>query len=100
MYKEDCRFNTFPGKYKTIRDYHSLTNFTSFIPQKSRKFIDKKKINGDFEVISFISVNAAFSNGFASITLVYLDWKIPKQNSSSKNFLIKINRTKKTLINS
>jgi len=88
------QFISWHHKKQFVITTHSPTLLSSF-PQKSRKFIDKK-INGDFEVISSISVNAAFSKmDSQAYPLVYLYCEDTEAEFIIKNFLIKINQTKK-----
>ena len=81
-------------KKQFIITTHSPTLLSTF-PQKSRKFIDRKS-NGDFEIISSISVNAAFSKmDSQSYPLVQLYCEDIEAEFIIKNILIKINQTKK-----
>lgn len=81
-------------KKQFIITTHSPTLLSSF-PQKSRKFIDKR-LNGEFEVISSISVNAAFSKmDSQAYPLVYLYCEDPEAEFIIKNILIRINQTRK-----
>jgi hypothetical protein len=81
-------------KKQFIITTHSPTLLSAF-PQKSRKFIDRK-VNGDFEVISSISVNAAFSKmDSESYPLVHLYCEDTEAEFIIKNILISINTTYK-----
>jgi predicted ATPase len=81
-------------KKQFIITTHSPTLLSAF-PQKSRKFIDKS-YNGDYEIISAISVNAAFSKMDAqSYPLVQLYCEDTEAEFIIKNMLVKINQTKK-----
>lgn len=81
-------------KKQFILTTHS-PSLLSALPQKSRKFIDKK-INGEFEVISGISVNAAFSKmDSKGYPLVQLYCEDTEAEFIIKNILISINQTKK-----
>ncbi|MBE7442604.1 MAG: hypothetical protein KFKLKKLM_00662 [Flavobacteriales bacterium] len=81
-------------KKQFILTTHSPSLLAAF-PQKSRKFIDKK-MNGEFEVISSISVNAAFSKmDSKGYPLVQLYCEDNEAEFIIRNILISINQTKK-----
>lgn len=77
-------------KKQFIITTHSPSLLASF-PQKSRKFIDKK-MTGEYEVISSISVNAAFSKmDSKAYPLVQLYCEDVEAAFIIKNILVKIN---------
>ncbi|MCJ8155175.1 AAA family ATPase [Chryseobacterium sp. SSA4.19] len=81
-------------KKQFIITTHSPT-LLSALPQKSRKFIDKKT-NGDFEVISAISVNATFSRmDLDAYPLIRLYCEDTEAEFIIKNILMTINQNKK-----
>ncbi|WP_312322486.1 ATP-dependent nuclease [Soonwooa sp.] len=81
-------------KKQFIITTHSPSLLASF-PQKARKFIDKKD-NGDYEVISKISVNAAFSRmDSQAYPLIQLYCEDNIAEYMIKNLLIELNSTNK-----
>lgn len=77
-------------KKQFIITTHSPSLLAAF-PQKSRKFIDKKD-NGDYEVISKISVNAAFSKmDSQAYPLIQLYCEDDIAEFIIKNILIELN---------
>ena len=88
------QFISWHHKKQFIITTHSPTLLASF-PQKSRKFIDRK-INGEFETISSISVNAAFSKmDSQAYPLVHLYCEDNEAEFIIRNILITINSTRK-----
>ncbi|WP_149208376.1 AAA family ATPase [Flavobacterium johnsoniae] len=81
-------------KKQFIITTHSPSLLSAF-PQKSRKFIDKTPA-GDYEVISSISVNAAFSKmDSKAYPLVQLYCEDTEAEFIIKNILVEISKTKK-----
>ena len=81
-------------KKQFILTTHSPSLMASF-PQKSRKFIDINPI-GNYEIISAISINAAFSKmDSKAYPLVQLYCEDTEAEFIIKNILININSTKK-----
>ena len=81
-------------KKQFIITTHSPSLLSAF-PQKSRKFIDKS-FSGEYEVISAISVNAAFSKmDLKAYPLLQLYCEDAEAEFIIKNILIEIGKTKK-----
>lgn len=81
-------------KKQFIITTHSPSLLSAF-PQKSRKFIDKTPA-GEYEVISSISVNAAFSKmDSKAYPLIQLYCEDTEAEFIIKNILIEINKTRK-----
>lgn len=81
-------------KKQFIITTHSPSLLAAF-PQKSRKYIDKKE-DGDYETISKISVNAAFSKmDSQAYPLVQLYCEDDIAEFIIKNILIELNQTNK-----
>lgn len=81
-------------KKQFIITTHSPSLLSAF-PQKSRKFIDKT-LAGDYEVISSISVNAAFSKmDSKAYPLLQLYCEDTEAEFIIKNILIEIGKTRK-----
>ena len=79
-------------KKQFIITTHSPSLLAAF-PQKSRKFIDKTP-SGDYEIISNISVNAAFSKmDSKAYPLVQLYCEDTEAEFIIKNILVQINKT-------
>ncbi|GAB3534876.1 hypothetical protein GCM10027443_22710 [Pontibacter brevis] len=88
------QYVSYHHKKQFILTTHS-PSFLSALPQKSRKFIDKD-INGNFETINSIPVNAAFSRmDSQAYPLVQLYCEDEEADYIIKNILIELNRTRK-----